>query len=91
MIKGDGEISFKEFSNVMGDHFYRKYSPEEIRVAFNQFDKDKSGFITANELKDVLSKMGRNYSKEEIANMIKSVDQDGNGKISIEEFSRLLN
>ena len=74
----------------MGAQFYRQYSREEIEAAFNQFDRDRSGFITATELKEVLSKMGRNYSNEDINRMIKSIDKDGNGKISINEFAQLL-
>ena len=75
----------------MHDLYYKKCSPAEIRAVFNQFDKDRSGYITAAELKEVLSKMGRSYSKSEVENMIRTVDRDGNGKISIEEFAQLLN
>lgn len=90
-MKGDGEISFTEFVRVMGAQFYRKYTVDEIREAFCYFDKDNSGFISVDELGEVMSKMGRNYSKNELDRMIRAVDTDGNGRIEINEFTRLLN
>ena len=74
----------------MSGVYYKKYSPAEIRSAFNQFDRDRNGYITASELQEVLDKMGRRYTRSEIENMIRSVDRDRNGKISIEEFSQLF-
>ena len=89
-LDGDMEINFKEFCNFMAPLFYRTYTRAEIKAAFRQFDKDKSGFITAREFQEVLNKMGRKSTFEEVNNMIKSIDRDGDGKISIEDFAQLL-
>ena len=75
----------------MGTQFYRKYTVEEIREAFAYFDKDNSGYISVDELGEVMSKMGRNYSKQDLDRMIRAVDTDGNGRIEINEFTKLLN
>jgi len=40
---GNGQISYEEFSKVMSENFYRKFTSDEVREAFNQFDRDKSG------------------------------------------------
>lgn len=74
----------------MGNQYYRRYTNEEIQSAFNYFDRDNSGFITSEELADVLARIGRHYTEDEIRRMIRSVDRDGNGKISIQEFTQLL-
>lgn len=50
--------------------------------AFKKFDLDNSGFITATELKSILSKVGQFYSEVEISKMIDSVDVDKDGKLS---------
>jgi Ca2+-binding EF-hand superfamily protein len=75
----------------MGTQFYRQYSVDEIKEAFAYFDKDNSGFITVDELGEVMSKMGRHFSKTDLDRMIRTVDTDGNGKIEINEFAKLLN
>lgn len=49
-----------------------------------------SGFISADELREVLARMGRRYTREQVDVMISSIDKDGNGQISINEFMTLL-
>ncbi|RNA20017.1 calmodulin [Brachionus plicatilis] len=87
---GDGEISFSEFKRVMEVQFYRKYTNDEIRCIFDHFDRDNSGFITADELREALSKIGKTFRNEEIERMIKAIDKDNDGRISINEFVELL-
>lgn len=87
---GDGEISFSEFKKVMESQFYRKYTNDEIRGVFNHFDRDNSGFITADELRLALSKIGKTFRNEEIERMIRAIDKDNDGRISINEFIDLL-
>ena len=85
-----GEIDFEEFKNVMGGSFFKKYSKQELQAAFKKFDADNNGYITANELNDILSRMGRHLSRNEIDAMVKSLDSSGDGKISFDEFSQLF-
>jgi Ca2+-binding EF-hand superfamily protein len=85
-----GEIEFNEFCRVMGETFFKKYSEDELRVAFRQFDQDDSGYIQANELENIMQKMGRHYNKSQINAMVKSLDTSGDGKISFEEFVQLF-
>ena len=37
--KGNGFISFQEFSTIMSEKFYRKYSRKEVQAAFDMFDR----------------------------------------------------
>ena len=85
-----GEIDFNEFKNVMGQSFFKKYSRHEMEAAFKKFDADNNGFITANELHHILTRMGRQLSPKEVENIIKSVDSSGDGKISFNEFCKLF-
>ena len=45
------------------------------------FDKDGDGFITVQELRNVMMNIGEKISEEEILDMIKEADTDGNGKV----------
>ncbi|CAF0976427.1 unnamed protein product [Adineta steineri] len=89
-VDNNGRIEFEEFAEIVADFYFKKYSRAEILEAFRRFDHNRDGFIEAEELKNILSQLGRNFSNEEIRTMIQKVDRDGNGKISIEEFAALV-
>ena len=61
-----------------------EFNEEELRDVFKVFDKDNSGFISASELKEVSSKLGRNLTDEDVKEMMKETDLDEDGKISYE-------
>lgn len=48
---------------------------------YRVFDKNGDGFITADELKNVMSNLGEKLSDEEIEDMIKEADLNGDGKV----------
>lgn len=56
----------------------------ETRAAFNVFDKDGSGTISADELRQVMKSLGENLTDEEIDEMIREADKDRNGTIDCE-------
>ena len=90
-IKKVGYIEFEQFIKASVDK--DKLLGEDIlRYAFHYFDKDKSGNITAEELK--LAFFGdRGSSKDDqemIENMMKEVDEDGNGEIDFNEFVKIM-
>ena len=69
-------------------------SPErrkEYADAFEMFDKDKDGSITAKELVNVIESLfGQKPSMDEISAMIKDVDLNQDGKIGLDEFMTLM-
>ncbi|CAF1057166.1 unnamed protein product [Rotaria sordida] len=87
---GSGQIEFDEFCRVMATTFFKKYSQDELRAAFRQFDQDGSGYIQAQELEHIMQKIGRRFNKDEIDAMVKSLDQSGDGKIGFDEFVQLF-
>ncbi len=64
---------------------------KEYRHAFELFDKDNDGWITATELSQVMRSLNQEPSNREIEEMIAEVDIDGNGRIDFEEFVILMN
>ena len=59
---------------------------EEYKAAFQMFDKDGSGSISAQEFVKVLKNLGQSVSKEEAKDIMKELDTDGSGEIDFEEF-----
>ena len=59
---------------------------EDILEAFQVFDKDGNGFITARELKNVMANLGESLTEDEVNAMIREADCDGDGCINYAEF-----
>lgn len=64
------------------------FSPEEIeelRQAFNLFDKDGGGTIDVAELRAILDQRGKRMSDKELRQLMDMVDEDRSGEIDFEE------
>lgn len=46
------------------------------------FDKDKDGYISAGELRYVMTNLGEKLTDEEVQEMIKEADLDGDGLVN---------
>ena len=51
------------------------------------FDKDGNGFISAAELRHVMTNLGEKLTDEEVDEMIREADIDGDGQINYEGTS----
>lgn len=85
-----GFIDYSEFV-VAAMNENQLTTNEKLQAAFKMFDKDGSGIISPEEIKDVLSFGGTNaLSKEAIEAIVKQVDENGDGEISFEEFVDMM-
>ena len=67
------------------------YTDEEFEAAFNRVDKDKSGYITSNEVEELLYETyGYPALEEEIKMFMEDFDGNNDGKVSLEEFKSAL-
>lgn len=62
----------------------------ELKECFNIFDSDKSGTISAKELKKVLEALNIKVKDEEVNLLLQSMDKDGSGQIDFEEFAEVM-
>ena len=84
LILGNGTIDFPEFLTMMARKMKDTDSEEEIREAFRVFDKDGNGFISAAELRHVMTNLGEKLTDEEVDEMIREADIDGDGQVNYE-------
>lgn len=89
-LNGDGEIDFIEFTQAVTGGGPSDYD-EALVEAFEVFDRDKNGLISARELRRVL--VGLGYSKcslTECRRMIRGVDKNGDGMVDFKEFKSMM-
>ena len=75
-----------EFLTMMARKMKDTDSEEEIREAFKMFDRDNNGFISAAELRHVMTSIGEKLTDDEVDEMIREADQDGDGRIDCMVF-----
>merc|ERR1712151_427786 len=63
---------------------------EELIEAFKVFDRDGNGFISAAELRHVMTNLGEKLTDEEVDEMTREADVDGDGQINYEEFVKMM-
>lgn len=63
---------------------------QELKDAFDAFDRDGSGAINGEELYAMMKQLGEKITQEEAAQMIKEADHDKDGVINFHEFSLMM-
>merc|ERR1712083_403563 len=85
-----GFIDYSEFV-VAAMNESQLTTNDKLQAAFKMFDKDGSGVISPDEIKEVLAFGGTNQlTKDSIDAIIKQVDENGDGEISYEEFVDMM-
>ena len=94
---GDGIIDVHEYfisrKGKTGKDLIHRALVQRLRIRkeFERFDKDNSGFITKQELLEVLKARGiQTVTLEQIDELLKEIDKDRSGEIDYEEFVLLM-
>ena len=90
-MDNNGYIGYEEFVRAAVSKNIFTYD-HSLRVAFRYFDKDNSGEITFNEIKELFSQSIADKTKvhQTLQNIIKEVDVNNDGKINFNEFSKVM-
>jgi calcium-dependent protein kinase len=86
---GNGEINYSEFLAATV-HSKLLINEEHLWTVFNKFDTDNTGFISDQNLVEVMEKVGKTVTLAEVREMIKEVDFKNDGRISFEEFKAMM-
>jgi calmodulin len=87
---GNGIIDYPEWLTMMAKKMKNTDSEEELVEAFSVFDKDGNGFISAAELRHVMTNLGEKLTDDDVDEMIREADVDGDGQINYEEFVKMM-
>ncbi|KAF2297992.1 hypothetical protein GH714_006872 [Hevea brasiliensis] len=87
-VDNSGTIDYVEFITATM-HRHKLEREDHLFKAFEYFDKDKSGFITRDELRQAMAQygMGDDATIDEI---IEDVDTNKDGRINYEEFAAMM-
>ena len=67
-----------------------KSREKEIDLAFRLFDTDDNGFISAEELRPVMTSLGEKLTEEQVEGMIREADIDEDGQVNFLEFVTMM-
>jgi len=85
-----GQISIEEFLRATVN-YENLVTEKNLKYAFDYFDKDHSGFLSPDEIREVLGLNDENEETKKLVNdIIKDVDINGDGQISYEEFKTMM-
>ncbi|KAK4755408.1 hypothetical protein SAY87_009165 [Trapa incisa] len=87
-IDKDGYLDYAEFVAI-SVHLRKMGNEDHLKKAFEFFDKNKSGYIEIEELRDALANEV-DTSEEVISAIMHDVDTDKDGRISYEEFATMM-
>ncbi|CAD8100160.1 unnamed protein product [Paramecium primaurelia] len=80
-----GSIDYTEFVIATIDR-QQLLSKQRLQVTFHMFDKDKSGSITIDELKEIFSGIPEEMWKQ----VVQEFDSNSDGQISLDEFFTMM-
>ena len=66
------------------------YEDEELKQCFHAFDKNGDGYISINELEEVMSRLGEKLSQQDLKDMMDDADANKDGLIDFKEFKKLM-
>lgn len=75
----DSEEEIREAFKVSWERFV--CTGLDVLTRFKVFDRDNNGFISAAELRHVMTSIGEKLTDDEVDEMIREADQDGDGRI----------
>ena len=91
---GSGEIEFGEFCQLCAKFLVEEPDEEtmkaELKEAFRVYDKEGQGFITTNQLREIISELDQDLNDEALDGIIDEIDEDGSGTMDFDEFCQMM-
>merc|ERR1711953_85752 len=91
---GSGEIEFGEFCQLCAKFLIEEPDDEtmkaELKEAFRVYDKEANGFITTDQLREIIAEVDTKLTSEDLDGIIEEIDEDGSGTMDFDEFCAMM-
>ena len=87
-LDGNGTIDYTEFVMATVNEKTHEHT-ERLKMAFQMIDKDKSGSLSPDEIKEFLC-FDEAIDPKEVEDMIAEADENGDGEIQFDEFCNMM-
>jgi len=87
---GGGKVDVESLHQLITKHVKGWTTPEELRGAFQVFDKQGNGLISTHDLKMSLTTLGERLTDEELDELIRECDHDGEGMVRADDMIKVL-
>merc|ERR1712129_99340 len=91
---GSGEIEFGEFCQLCAKFLIEEPDDEtmkaELKEAFRVYDKEANGFITTEQLREIIAEVDTKLTSEDLDGIIEEIDEDGSGTMDFDEFCQMM-
>jgi len=89
-LKGQ-PFDLKQLMDIMADLMRNKPTDDtSVREAFGVFDREGHGFISAAELRHVMTNLGEKLTDQEVDELIQGLDIDREGMLQYEELVKMM-
>lgn len=87
---GSGQLEFDEWLYLMTHKVSDKSSRDRVDKVFNLYDDEKTGYLSAKNLRRVADDLGFDIGDQELQEMVDRADTDRDGLVSADEFYVIL-
>ena len=88
---GSGSIDFPEFLSLIAKIQKDALDDrEEIKEAITVFDKDQKGFLTKNQVENIMNNIGEQLSEAEVLQILDSIQYDSRGVIEVDKLVDII-
>eukprot|EP00094_Tigriopus_californicus_P008716 TCALIF_08401-PA protein Name:"Similar to Troponin C, isoform 1 (Balanus nubilus)" AED:0.23 eAED:0.23 QI:74/0/0.5/1/0/0/2/0/210 len=91
---GSGEIEFVEFCQLCAKFLVEEPDEDtmkaELKEAFRIYDKNANGYITTDQLREIISELDQRLTTEDLDGIIEEIDEDGSGTMDFDEFCGMM-
>ncbi|XP_046582455.1 calmodulin-like [Haliotis rubra] len=89
-INGDGKVTLDELLTVVTCMNQKANTETEMSHVFRLLDKNSDGCLDKEELKQLMTSLGKQLSEKEVDELIMKFDSDLDGRLQYGEFVKML-